>query len=99
MPEYHEVFRDDRVHVLSEKCGTCIFHPGNLMDLDPGRVKRMVTECLTDPSGGGNIPCHKTIRRSDGVRPAICRGFFDAYADRVAILSLARNMDLIAEDE
>jgi hypothetical protein len=69
------------VRVLAEMCATCIFRPGNLMQLQPGRVRGMVA--ATRPSRdhrrqptASHIPCHDTIYRED-VRPAICRGFFD----------------------
>jgi len=84
------VYRDRKVHVLSEKCSTCIFRPGNLMHLEPGRVRDMIEQCLSKE--GGNIPCHKTL--SD--ERAICRGYFDSYADRDPILALAKAMDVIS---
>lgn len=33
--------RDGAVWVMSEKCATCIFRPGNLMHLNDGVVARM----------------------------------------------------------
>lgn len=66
------VFRDDRVHVLSEKCATCIFRPGNLMRLRAGRVREMVDEARKNESA---IVCHSTL----GGHEAVCRGFFDRY--------------------
>jgi hypothetical protein len=38
------VYRNRQVHVLAEQCATCIFRPGNLMELCPGRVRGMVAE-------------------------------------------------------
>lgn len=73
-----DVYRDGKVHVLSEQCATCIFRPGNLMQLQGGRVKGMLDDC---EKSGGVIPCHSTIYRED-VRPAICRGFFDHRVGR-----------------
>lgn len=64
------VFRDGKVHVCAEMCSTCIFRPGNLMELRPGRVKDMVDSCK---QSGGVIPCHCTL----GGEQAICRGFFE----------------------
>lgn len=59
------------------KCSTCIFRPGNLMQLRPGRVRQMVNDSL---AGGGFITCHATLPYAGtGARPAICRGFYDAY--------------------
>lgn len=95
--EHHEVFRDGRVHVLAEKCSTCIFRPGNLMTLEPGRVKNMVDGCRNDETGAGNIPCHSTIW-TEGVEPAICRGFYDAYRQDIPLLDLAASIGLIEED-
>jgi hypothetical protein len=94
---HHEVFRDGEVHVLADRCPTCIFRPGNLVNLNPGRVKRMVDGCREDPSGGGNIPCHATIWTRD-VRPAICRGFYDAYRRDIPLLEAAAHMGIVAED-
>ncbi len=95
--EHHEVFRDGTVHVLADRCSTCIFRPGNLVHLEPGRVKNMVDDCVSDESGGGNIPCHSTVWTRD-VQPAICRGFYDGYRDRIPLLSMAGAMGLITED-
>ena len=61
------------LRVCREMCETCIFRPGNLMELNPGRVRGMVDESLQNDSF---IPCHKTL---DGER-AVCRGFYDRHA-------------------
>lgn len=62
------------VRLMAAKCDTCIFRPGNLMHLRPGRVKDMVDTCLRN---SGHVVCHKTLdEATDG---AICRGFADAY--------------------
>lgn len=63
------------LRVCATRCDTCIFHPGNRMQLRDGRVRGMVAEAIERDSF---IPCHKTL---DGER-AVCRGFFDAYGDR-----------------
>jgi hypothetical protein len=86
-------FHDGHVHVLADRCPTCIFRPGNLMTLEPGRVKDMVDACLRDPEGAGNIPCHETL---DG-RQAICRGFWDGYSDRLWLLRMAAVMGVVRE--
>lgn len=65
----------DGLRVCSEMCSTCIFRPGNLMQLRPGRVRAMVAESLEHDSF---IPCHKTL---DGDK-AVCRGFYDSYGDQ-----------------
>lgn len=60
-----------------ERCSTCIFRPGNRMQLRPGRVRGMVREAL---QGGGFITCHSTLPYAGtDAKPAICRGFYDSY--------------------
>lgn len=87
----HNVYRDGRVHVCAEMCSTCIFRPGNLMSLQPGRVREMVDQAVADESC---IICHSTL---DGDN-ACCRGFFDRHGDRVMTLRLALVCDVIDYD-
>jgi hypothetical protein len=81
------------VRVCSDLCSTCIFRPGNLMGLKPGRLKGMIEETLATD---GQITCHKTLDQPQG---AICRGWFDRYADRNWLLRLAIATDNINEVE
>jgi hypothetical protein len=94
------VFRDGpdgpRVHVMAERCPTCIFRPGNLMTLNPGTVKEMVDDCLKRDAG--NIPCHHTLYRRDADQ-AICRGFWDGYADRIQLLQVADRLGMVTFDQ
>lgn len=85
-------YRDGRVHVLAERCPTCIFRPGNPMRLEPGRVREMVGQAVQDDSA---ITCHSTIYEP-GILPAICRGFYDAH--RTTPLQLAERLGLLVED-
>lgn len=87
------VYSNGKVHVMSEKCSTCIFRPGNLMNLEPGRVKEMVAGSLAEDAG---ITCHKTLY-GQREQEATCRGFYDAYADQVTPLRMARAMGIIEE--
>lgn len=57
------------VRICAARCGTCIFRPGNLMLLEPGRVQQMVRDAI---SSEGHIVCHSTL---DTEAPAICAGF------------------------
>lgn len=82
-------YRDGAVWVLEDRCGTCIFRPGNLMMLEAGRVKGMVTEAV---GNGSVIPCHSTLG-SD--LPAICRGYWDGYAEEVPVLRLAQALEMV----
>ena len=82
------VYRDGRVHVQSRLCDTCIFRPGNLMYLAPGRVEAMVAHCLKEDSV---IPCHETL----GGDEAVCRGFFNRHQRDVYPLRLAGLIDAL----
>jgi hypothetical protein len=70
------VFRNGMVHVRRAMCDTCIFRPGNLMQLESGRVEWMVEEATKRQSC---IPCHKTILGEDRRGEAICRGFYEKH--------------------
>ena len=65
-----------RPKLCAKKCATCIFRPGNLMNLRPGRVKGMVEEAV---SHGGHIVCHDHIDSDQ----AQCRGFYDSFGHLV----------------
>lgn len=82
------VFRDGAIHVCVRKCETCIYRPGNLMHLEPGRKDAMEAEAVANESV---IPCHKTL----GDTPAICRGFWDTQRRNVMGLRLAVAMDIV----
>ncbi len=75
-------YRDGKVHVCKDMCSTCIFRPGNLMMLQPGRVKQMIDDSI---KGGSAIICHSTL---DGDQ-AVCFGFYTVYKDDVQALKLA----------
>ncbi|MDF9813051.1 hypothetical protein [Streptomyces sp. SPB162] len=70
------------VRVCGDRCTTCIFRPGNLMNLAPGRVASMVKKAVADE---GHIVCHQTLGAE---APAICAGFANHPRGRVASLSL-----------
>jgi hypothetical protein len=89
---YNAVYRGGRVHVLAEQCSSCVFRPGNLMRLVPGRLAGMVRDAVRDDSC---IPCHETIY-DDTIRPAVCRGFFDRHATQP--LQVADRLGLIEWD-
>ncbi|MEU2043697.1 hypothetical protein [Nocardia niwae] len=76
------VCSDNQVRVCKDRCTTCIFRPGNLMMLRPGRRSQMVRDALRDE---GHIVCHSTL---DQERSAICRGFADLPAAQQRSLAL-----------
>jgi hypothetical protein len=92
----HDIYRDGMIHVVSEKCSTCIFRPKNLMHLKPGRVKEMVDAARDDESG--SIVCHQTI---DGQTDhnAVCRGWFDGYSEQSPTWRLAHYLGVIEYDD
>jgi hypothetical protein len=65
--------------VLSEQCATCIFRPGNPMNLKEGRLMSMVNDANRE--GNQGVICHDTL--TYGPFPeyggALCRGFYDSY--------------------
>ena len=85
-PTSGNAFRDGRVHVQRRMCPTCIFRPGNVMHLAPGRRDQLVADATANQSA---ITCHETY---DGDN-AVCRGFFDRHP--TTPLQLADRLDLI----
>ena len=81
-------FVDGKVHVRRTMCSTCIGHPGNRMQLHPGRVASMVDDCGDD----GCIPCHKHLHEGESVEP-VCAWFFTQHKNR--ILQMAEAMEVI----
>lgn len=73
-----KVAPDDRPGVWAQMCATCIFRPGNLMDLRPGAVKRVVDANLRE---GTLLICHETTQ-SQAPEEIVCRGFYDAYGPK-----------------
>jgi len=97
-PDCPPPFRDGKVHVLSEKCSTCVFRQGNVMNLPPGRLTGMVKESIAQDSA---ITCHQTLPYGayEVEGQAVCRGFFDKHGDKVMPLRLANGMGLIEEQD
>jgi hypothetical protein len=85
----HKVFVNGRVHVRRTQCKTCIFRPGNLMNLVPGRVEQMVADAT---AADGCIPCHHHLHNDEPVEP-VCRGFYDRHA--TTLLQIAERLDFI----
>lgn len=79
--------RDGGVWVNREQCGTCIFRPGNLMDLKPGVVAAMKKAA---DERGTCIVCHEGM---NGPHAAVCAGYFEHHkshllqiAERIGVL-------------
>src|SRR3954471_2689403 len=95
-PEVSAAAPDGQLRVLTVKCGTCIFRPGNPMHLNPGRVGEMTAAALTR---GSYITCHQTLPY--GEHPdfggAVCRGFYDAHGHRSNLIRVMSRLDGITE--
>lgn len=89
------VFRDGAVHVLTERCKSCIFRSVNdgRIRLNAGRVGEMVQTARANESV---IPCHSTLYRRD-VKPAVCRGYYD-LPQPVQALQIAQRLGYIVFD-
>jgi hypothetical protein len=90
----HDIFRDGQVHVLSEKCATCIFTKHRPVEGD--RVAQMVRDTKDDP--GATVPCHSTLYRPNKQENAICRGWYDRFAEQDEVLRLAHSHGIITFD-
>jgi hypothetical protein len=65
--------------LLTDKCTTCVFRPGNLMHLPPGRLQDLIDH---NREAGAGLTCHQTLSYSGtGAERAFCHGFHDAYPD------------------
>lgn len=86
------VYREGKVHVRAEMCDTCVFRPGNLMKLPPGRLAEMVNGAVENESC---IPCHSTLPYAPyySAEQSVCRGFFDRHPTQP--LQVAERLGLV----
>ena len=66
------------------------------MHLGPERLRAVIADAL---AAGTFVVCHDTLTYGDypDYGPAICRGFYDAYADRSPALTLLRACQRLVE--
>lgn len=88
----HNVYRDGKVHVLANECATCIFRPAT-RPVDGARVAGMVRDTMD--TDAATVVCHSTLYRGKPEQHAICRGWWDRFADRDRVLRLAAALDVI----
>ena len=71
---------------------------GDRMHLGAEHTAAFVRQAL---DAGSYVVCHQTLTYGDhpGFGPAICRGFFDAYATRSPALRLLRAFSRLTEVE
>ncbi len=86
----NQVYRNGKIHVCRKMCSTCIFRPGNLMQLSEGRVEDMVARSTKNNSC---IPCHQTL---DG-KQSVCAGFFNKH--KTPSLQLGERMGVVVFTE
>lgn len=82
-----------KLRFMREKCSTCVFRPGNRMDLDPGRVAGMLRDVRRDD---GYIPCHKTL--GAGIPTAICKGGDEAHEGQLARVARRLGADVYVSE-
>lgn len=89
------------LQVRKAMCETCIFRPGNVMALRPGRVKGMVDECRETQSF---IPCHETMvpvdpdnEDDERMTGPVCKGFYDAHGEVSQLVRIAGRLGAIEE--
>jgi hypothetical protein len=82
--------------LLTEQCATCIFRPRDPMYLQPGRLAQLIADALACDR---YIICRDTLTYGPhpAYRPAICRGFHDAYRYRSLAIRLMYAFDNITE--
>jgi hypothetical protein len=90
-PEELVVFtQDHRLRIKRERCSTCIFRPGNLMELREGRLQDMTD--ATDATDS-NVICHQTIATEAG---ALCAGSVERRAgQQVRIFGRLNSIELV----
>ena len=81
-------YRNGRVFVCRTMRSTCVFRPGNIMRLEPGRLAGMVRAATRAESA---IICHSTL---DGPN-AVCRGFYDRHP--TSTLQIAERLGVVTE--
>jgi hypothetical protein len=83
--------------VMKERCSTCIFRPGNLMNLAEGRLEQLVAE--TDAKDE-NVRCHQSDGLVGKLRcEAWCRGSVDRRpGDAVRLMRELGILQEITED-
>lgn len=101
-PSWGQPYRNGKVHVMSEQCSTCVFRPGNLMHLSPGRLKGMAEHVQET---GVPFACHQTLSYAsaeyqahyDG--EALCAGAVENYGDQSVVMRMAHAHNVIEHVE
>ena len=79
-----------RPRVFSERCSTCVFHPGNRMSLAPGRLKDLID---SNVAGGAALICHQTTYgQHPEIGETVCRGFYDAVGEGTNVIRVMNRL-------
>lgn len=84
-PGYAQPYHDGLVHVCRAMCSTCIYRPGNPMNLNEGRRDEVTAAALKQDTA---VVCHATLGTE---HPAVCKGFAEKYATFPIRLAHAMN--------
>ena len=68
-PTMARTFVNGKVYVRRTQCETCVFRPGNLMRLSPGRLEGMIVDATRNDDGC--IPCHHHLYEGQAVEPSV----------------------------
>jgi hypothetical protein len=81
------------LHIMAAQCSTCIFRPGNLMQLNRGRLRDMVESTARDDT---NVICHQTLDQPVG---ALCAGSVEQQPGQMARIAQRLNAVVLVEPE
>lgn len=81
---------EGHLRIMAEKCSTCIFRPGDKMNLRRGRVAEMLADIRMRDS---YITCHQTL--GTGEPGAICKGGSEAHMSQLE--RIARRLGGVVE--
>jgi hypothetical protein len=73
------------LRIMAAQCSTCIFRPGNLMELNRGRLRDMVERTAAADT---NVICHQTLDEPLG---ALCHGSVEQQPGQMARIAYRLN--------
>jgi hypothetical protein len=85
------IARDGKVHIVGKECDACAFSPNRIVE---GKVVAQIVRDTKDLPGASFI-CHKTTIAGQGEADAVCKGWYDRFADDDPIFAVARRLGYI----
>lgn len=83
------IYRDGHVHVREKQCDRCLLSKDRLV---PGGRARQIIED-TRAAEGSSFICHRNLVSDEP--EAICRAWWDRFADEDSILRLAMYFEIV----